>query len=42
LEYVELTKAQLLEALKDAFVELKLIKKVKLKLRSAKVLINEL
>jgi hypothetical protein len=42
LEYIEPTKEQLLEELKDAVAQLALIEKGKLKSRPAKALLNEL
>ncbi len=42
LEYQEPTKAQLLQELKEAVTELKLIEQGKLKARPAKELLNEL
>ncbi len=42
LEYVEPTKAQLLQELKEAVIELGLIKKGKLKARPAEEFLNEL
>jgi hypothetical protein len=42
LEYEEPTKQQLLQELKEAFIELQQIEKGKLKSRPAKALLNEL
>jgi hypothetical protein len=42
LEYEEPTKSQLLQELKEAVIELKLIEQGKLKARPAKELLNEL